>query len=412
MTADDASAPEAPVPPYTGVAAARLTLEDLENIALASNPTLAQAGMAVQAAQGVYVQAGLYPNPTLGYLADEIGNDGAQGLQGGFIAQEIVTAGKLRLARAVAGHELRQAQYAWEAQRRRVMNDVRAGYHEVLLAQKKVEVHKQLLDIEEHTLRSSQQLREAKEVSEVDVLQARVEAENAALNLGEAREAHQAAWRRLAAVLGRPEMEPVALVGDVTQGLPAITWEESLARLLTQSPELAHARAGLQRAQCELARQCAERIPNFEMGSAVKYDTATQFAVVDLELGVPLTIFNRNQGNILRAQAALAAAHQEVRRVELDLRHRLAAAYEQYVNARRRAEAYTKSILPNARKSLDLTSVGYREGEFPYLTLLTAQRTFYDITLKYLSSLEELWARSVELEGLLLRGGLERVEQP
>jgi len=139
----------------------------------------------------------------------------------------------------------------------------------------------------------------------------------------------------------------------------------------------------------------------------VKKDTGTGFTVVDVELGVPLPIINRNQGNILRAQAELTSARHEVRRVELALRDRLAATFEQYLNAHRRADTYAGTILPNARKSLDLTIAGYREGEFAYLTMLTAQRTYYDATLEYLSSLDSLWRQSVELEGMLLRGGLQ-----
>ena len=91
-----------------------LTLAELERIALECNPTLAQAAMNVRAAEGTYVQAGLYPNPTVGYVGDEIGNDGTAGFQGGFISQEIVTAGKLRLGRAVASHGIQRARYLWK----------------------------------------------------------------------------------------------------------------------------------------------------------------------------------------------------------------------------------------------------------------------------------------------------------
>lgn len=397
------------VPPLPGHAPVTvpLTLADLERIAIESNPTLVQARMAIRAAEGSHLQAGLYPNPTLEYIADEIGNDGSEGLQGGGVTQEIVTSGKRRLGLAVTSHEIQQARHAWDAQRWRVINDVRVGYYEALLAQKTIDVNEQLLGVEEQLLKAAQQLRSAQEVSEVDVLQARVEMENAQLNLAQARDRHQATWRRLAAVLGRPEMGPAPLAGDVTGNLPVITWEEALSRLLAQSPELAQARATVNRAECDLALQCAERIPNFEAGAAVKKDTGTGFTVVDVGIGVPLPVFNRNQGNIVRAQAALASARTEIRRLELELRERLATAFEQYVGARRRAETYAGSILPSARRSLELTTTGYREGEFAYLTLLTAQRTYYDTTLNYLVSLEEVWGRSVELEGMLLRGGLQ-----
>ncbi len=400
------SAPDRPQASGSGDPGPSLTLDDLQNMALQSNPSLIQAAMGVRAAQGGYVQAGLYPNPTMAYIADEVGNEGAAGFQGGGVTQEIVTSGKLRLERAVASHEIQEARDAWEAQRWRVMNDVRAGYYETLLAQKTIEVKRQLVGIDQQLLNATEQLRRAQEVSEVDVLQARVETEDAQLSLSEAQDVYVATWRRLTAVLGRPEMEPVSLVGDVTRNLPVLTWEDVLSRLLTESPEIAQARSGVERARCELAKQCAERIPNFEMGAVVKQDTANGYTVVDVGVAVPLMIFNRNQGNILRAQAELTSAQNDLKRIELQLRGRLATTFQQYLNAHRRSERYAGTIIPNARKSLDMTTTGYRQGELPYLTLLMAQRTYYDTTLRYLSSLEELWDRSVNLEGMLLRGGL------
>ena len=101
------------------------TLAEMERIAMANNPTLTQATMRVQALQGKQVQVGLYPNPVVGYIGDEMGNEGTAGQQGGFVRQEIVTAGKLRLDRAVAGHEISQAEFALQSQLCRVLNDVR-----------------------------------------------------------------------------------------------------------------------------------------------------------------------------------------------------------------------------------------------------------------------------------------------
>ena len=389
-----------------------LTLDDLEQVALESNPTLVQASMAVQAAQGNYLQAGLYPNPVIGYVGDEIGNDGGQGFQGAGVAQEIVTAHKLRLGRAVASHEVQQARLVWETQRRRVLNDVRAGYYDMLVAQKMIQVNEQLVRIGDEGVRATEKLRAAQEVGRADVLQAQIEAESARLNLVEARNLLSSAWRRLAAVLGRPEMDPTPLAGEVEKDLPAFDWKETLDQLWAQSPELALARAGVDRAECELARQRAMRVPNLEVGGVVKYDTVSHYTVADVEFGLPLPLFDRNQGRILRAQADLVAARHELRRVELGLQDRLASAFEQYATARQRVETYTKTILPHAQKSLDLIQVGYREGEFGYLNLLTAQRTYFGVSLDHLRNLRELRSRCVELEGMLLRGGLEKVERP
>jgi len=102
----------------------------------------------------------------------------------------------------------------------------------------------------------------------------------------------------------------------------------------------------------------------------------------------------------------LIVARNEVRRVELDLRDRLVAAFEQYANARRKVETYKTSILPDAQNSRDMISAHYPD-QFDYLTLLTAQRTFFAVSLEYIEALGRLWASSVEIDGLTLSGGLE-----
>src|SRR5262249_5873907 len=91
-----------------------LGLPDLEQMALTGNPPLAQAASNVEAARGRTLQAGLYPNPTIGYNAEQLGLRGraAGGEQNGlFIDQTFVTAGKLRLNRARFAQEASQMEW-------------------------------------------------------------------------------------------------------------------------------------------------------------------------------------------------------------------------------------------------------------------------------------------------------------
>src|SRR5262245_4003585 len=53
--------------PAVASGASVLRLEDLERMALAKNPTLSQAQASIRAADGRQIQAGLYPNPLVGY---------------------------------------------------------------------------------------------------------------------------------------------------------------------------------------------------------------------------------------------------------------------------------------------------------------------------------------------------------
>jgi cobalt-zinc-cadmium efflux system outer membrane protein len=95
-----------------------LKLGDLEQMALSRNPTFSQVNADARAAEGMKKQAGLYPNPTVGYYGDEIrGGSFRSGKEGAFINQTIVLGGKLGAARQTAEQHRLQAVTNVEAQR-------------------------------------------------------------------------------------------------------------------------------------------------------------------------------------------------------------------------------------------------------------------------------------------------------
>ncbi len=384
-----------------------LTFEHLEQLAAAHNPTLAQAARRVEALEGEQVQVGLYPNPVAGYISEEMGEEGQAGQHGFYVRQELVTANKLGWNRAVASQEVLQARWELQVQQWRVTNAVRIQAYEVLAAQRTVQVTEELFAIGKAAVDAAERLYQARQVSQVDVLQARVEANSAQLHLIAARKTLEASWRRLAIVIGMPSMQPAALVNRLDDALPEIAWDDTVQHLRDESPQIAAARTGVERARNAVSRACAGRRPNIETGAAVRRNDISEDTTLSLQIGMPLMIFDRNQGNIMRAQAELLEAQQNLERVDLQVQDRLAEVYREYEIAREQVAQYRQSILPDARKSLELTRSGYQQNEFGYLELLTAQQTFTRTNLAYIAALRELWLSITKIDGMLLTGGLE-----
>jgi cobalt-zinc-cadmium efflux system outer membrane protein len=381
-------------------------LAELESLALCNNPTLAQAAARVRALQGKRMQAGLYPNPRVGYVGDEMGNDHSAGMQGASVGQTYITGGKLGLSQATVSKEIAQAQWSCRVQQLRVQSDVRLNYIEFLTARQAVELHGQLLDIGRAGLKAAESLHKAQEASRVDILQAKIEADTAAMQWRDAQSRKQAAARRLAAVLGLREVDLGQLEGNLESDPPDYTWEFAMERLRGQSPELARAKMGVQRTRLALEREFAGRKPDVDTEVRVLHNNENNDNIASLNVGVALPLFNRNQGNIVRAQAELNAACREVERVDLQLQERLSIAFRRYDDARNQVDAYARDLLPSAKQALDLVSSGYRQGEFPYLDLLTSQRTFFRVKMSYLDALKELQSSSILIEGMLLEGSL------
>lgn len=405
LPAESQTPPDAPPPNAPPARPPLLTLADAEAIALGNHPGLARASSRVMAARGAWVQAGLLPNPTAGYMGEEMGDDDTAGMQGAFVGQEIVTAGKLRLNRAVAAQDIRRAEAELEAMRYRVTADVQAAFYDGLVAQETVRMVSDLVRISTDSVKTTETLFSQGELSRVELLQARIEANTTQLLLDTTRNRRAAAMRRLEALLGSESLGELA--GDPRAELPQIEWDEALGRLLAESPEIAAAQALVDKADWAVDRARAERIPNVDAQVTVQHDNVTQHDIASVEIGLPLPIFDRNQGGIQEAQAELSAANSNVVRIEQDIKRRFAGTFERYDNARRRVSEYQSRILPDAKESLDLVGVGYRNGEFGYLTLLTTQRTYVETHLSFLDALKELRETAAMIDGMLLEGSLE-----
>lgn len=388
-----------------------LTLPALEQIALSNNPAIAQSSARVRALRGKWVQAGLPPNPTAGYVAGEIGDDGAAGQQGGFVGQTFITASKLERDRAIVSAEIARAEDQLAAAQQRVLTDVRNAYYQSLLAQRRVELANQLLQVTTEAADASKSLVEAEEIPLAGLLQTEIRQENSRVFLRTARNAQEQAWRRLSAVVSGPELPVQALEGDVTTLPEDLNWEEQLVRLQSGSPEIAAALAQIQRARRALNRASVEAVPNINTQFSVQYDDATDFTIAGVQIGMPIPLWNRNQGGIRQAQAEITEAERNFQRIEQNLSQRLADAFRSYSDAQVTATNYAADILPRSQRTLDLVRRGYEQGEVGYLDLLAAQQTYSQTNLAYLDALGELWQSYVLIDGMLLDGSLANAPQ-
>src|SRR4029079_14330925 len=140
---------------------------------------------------------------------------------------EIVTKHKLGLAQNVASQQVKQAEQEYAAQEFRVRNDVKLRFYEVLLAQRALQLNQEMQNISGVAVDATNNLFQANQVGRTDVLQARVENDIVQLQTVKARNAHDSAWRRLATVVGMPELPPQALAGDLRQDIAESTWDEA-----------------------------------------------------------------------------------------------------------------------------------------------------------------------------------------
>ena len=405
ITSTTTPAPVAPPLPQPGAA---LGLADLERMALEHNPTLVQAAATVESSRGKALQAGLCPNPTVGYNGDQVGAQGKAGeIQGGFVQQVIVTAGKLRLSRAKYSQEAVEAELLALAQQYRVLNGVRMRYYDLLALQRTLELRRGLFANAEESLRTYKEMLNAGQADRADVLGAEVQVGNARIALLTLENRYPAYWQHLTAIIASPQLPPTALAGRLESDGPLLDWDGSLCRLLRESPELQAAQAHVVHDQIVLQREKVEPIPNLQLQAGGGYNFQTKEAVTGtLQIGLQIPVWNRNQGTIRQAQADLMRSHAEVARVELSLRQRLAAAFARYRTARQSAEIYRDSIVPKVNEAYEVQLDMYKKRRIAWPQVVVLQRNALEAQTMHTRSLLALREAEVAINGLLLVDGL------
>jgi cobalt-zinc-cadmium efflux system outer membrane protein len=126
-----------------------------------------------------------------------------------------------------------------------------------------------------------------------------------------------------------------------------------------------------------------------------------------LEVGVPLPIFDRNQGTIAQAEAQQRLAEGELRRTELSLRSRLAGVVRTYRDARRTVERHQQTVLAAAQQSYQLYLARAQEMAAAYPQVMIARRTLGQVRAEYVRALVDARHATVLLEGFLLAGALD-----
>src|SRR5256884_539968 len=236
-----------------------MTLTSLQRLAAQSNPTLRQAEAEIRAAKARQQQAGLYPNPTVGYTGDEIrGGSVGGGKQGFFVSQPIVTAGKLGKNRQIFGQEIRLAEVEAEEQKMRIESAVRIAFYRVLAAQELLEAQRDLARIAQDNAETEHRLSNTGQA--MFRFRIEVEARRRQMAVRVRENTLRQEWRGLTAVIGKPDLALQVVDGNLEADLPRVNEEEVVEAIAKESPAVRIAAGSTTRAQAVLERSEKRRV--------------------------------------------------------------------------------------------------------------------------------------------------------
>src|SRR5262249_30315074 len=118
---------------------------------------------------------------------------------------------------------------------------------------------------------------------------------------------------------------------------------------------------------------------------------------IGASVSVPLPVFDRNQGNVTRAEAEALAARHDLDRTRLEVGQEVRSALTRWGVARERAARFADGFLQQAREARQAAEASYREGAVSLLELLEAERTAVQTDRDHLDALREVNTAAFEV---------------
>jgi cobalt-zinc-cadmium efflux system outer membrane protein len=406
--------PEEPVP-LPGPDGRPYTLADFQRIAAANNPALRQAASDVEAARGLLIQALLYPNPTIGYATSPNANNTASTTLGFFIDQVIKTGGKLTLAGATQQMSLVTAELALKRARFDLATTIRSDFYTLVVAKETVRVNKALAHFTDEIFRLQADLLAGGFAGGHEPAALRSQAFVVRLAYQQAIANYVYAWKQLVADMGLKQLPLSAVEGQVDRLIPYYDYDAILAYILRNHTDILTARYNLQGARYSLKLAQVTPMPDVEVNGSLwkEHQVFPLQNYYQITVGIPLPIFDRNQGNIRAASAALVRAAEGQHTAEVSLTTGLATAYATYKTNLAAIEYYRRNILPD--------QVRYYRGVFErrkvdpsvaFGDLVQAQQVLVADVTTYLGVLGTLWTSVVNVANFLQTDDMYQLGTP
>jgi outer membrane protein, heavy metal efflux system len=374
----------------------RLTLEDAVRLVIGRNPTLAAARNEIQALEGDRIGASKRLNPIVSLQAEDFpirANPGPF-----FETQEITlrvdyeieTRGRRQLRTEAAGQILEAQHLAYRDQVRLMRLEVERTFSRAILAKSHLEASRLILGqadrmISLNRIRFEQGDISALELDRIEVEKLRFQddvfqadlmlrnAKSSLLALLNARDLSQAVEVMGTLSVGKQISEP---------GLPPPAPLDELLRIaLERRPDMASRLEAKKRADTETQLQRAVRSPNVMVGSGYKRNVVDNSIVFGVT--IPLAIFNRNQGGIMRADAEQMRAANLVAAVRKEIELDVQQAYNAMEINRQRVEYIRTQHLKKAEEASRVTLTSYNLGGATLIDYLDAQRIYRDALRTY-----------------------------
>jgi cobalt-zinc-cadmium efflux system outer membrane protein len=387
-----------------------ITLDEAIAEAISSAPDIAAAAETVVQARADLKTASLFPNPALiaGTTLQHLpGGQYTQTNPGGppqynvDVSQQIDTLlfGKRTAAIESAKRAVGAAEANFADQKRRREGDVAAAFFDVVEARALLDLSRQDLENLQRVESLTQSRVQLGASATIDLDRARLAVATSQQDLRAAETTLVTALASLKSLLGRRSADPGFDVAG-TLDVPSLRQPPELEPLLATAEEarvdLVSLRRQVEHWEAELKSQSRQAFPTVSLQLGYIYQHQEPIGLRDLNewegsFTTSLPLFDRNQGNIAKAQSEVRQARHSLEGARASLRAELDEAIASFRAAYSSVLADDPAQLQAARSVRDRMEAAYKAGGRTILELLDAEKAYRDAMRLHVHAQSAYW---------------------
>ncbi len=390
----------------TNPAAAPISLEQAEQIALQANPEIRVAARKVAIAEAHVSGAGALDDPSLIYrswqvpLAQPWNYNAAMNMF--MVGQSFPGPGKRWLRSQVAGDAGTVVKAELEAKKREISAEVRKSFYDLLRNSDEFRVHDQQVAIARQAFEAARIKYSVGKTPQQDVLKAQVALTKLIEHLVMLEQDAELGRATLNTLLGRSPDSPLEVAGQyiAPAEIPAAGKLQQLA--LQNRPELTAAMAAIKQAKGEVALAGKQYTPDFSASAGyMLMPSGSQFRnnyMIEGSITLPWLNRRKHDSEISEAQAMVSERQAEFEATRLFVFREIQEALVRANSAKRLVDLYQNSLRPQANATLHSTVIAYENDRTDILNLLDSQNTTLDVDYAYFRAIAEFEQHMAELE--------------
>lgn len=381
-----------------------LTMRDAMSRALQSNPDLAAYQYVLKAQDGRIAQAGYRPNPVLNTSLENVlgsgGNKGTDSAELTIGLSQVIELGGLRSKRvAVAQFEREGLESEGHIARLDVLAETARRFVSLVSQQEEHQLTHLAVELAEKTAANVEKRVAAAKSPLAERDRAAVALERAKTADAHAEHELQAARYDLAASWGSDRPDFGSASANLYD-LPAVADYDQLLAALANTPDLNRYLSDARLRDSEITLALASRNPGIEVGAGVRRLQSTKDNAFVFSVGVPLPLFNRNQGLVEEAEARKLGATANRAAAVLKARTQLYRNYRELLDRHNEVTALRERALPRMEAALEATDYAYERGRYSYLELVDAQRELLAVRDSLIEAAAAYHLTLIEIERL------------